>query len=220
MNAKAKNADRAKTPMSNKKYLGIWVPVLATVTVVTVVANVGLNVAGGWVASQLGSGTYTFTNAEKSAEWDTDYYTSDFASIDEVDEAAKALVEEIAASGIVLAKNEAGALPLAAASKVTMLGRAAADPVFGGSGSGSVDTNSAVTARGGLENAGLTVNDTVFDVDQRLRRGEPSRAHRDGQPRGVHVHDRRAAGGAYEAQAASFAEQPRRGDHLHRPPRR
>ncbi|MFC6418491.1 glycoside hydrolase family 3 C-terminal domain-containing protein [Sanguibacter inulinus] len=208
MNAKAKNADRAKTPMSNKKYLGIWVPVLATVTVVTVVANVGLNVAGGWVASQLGSGTYTFTNAEKSAEWDTDYYTSDFASIDEVDEAAKSLVEEIAASGIVLAKNEAGALPLAASSKVTMLGRAAADPVFGGSGSGSVDTNSAVTARGGLENAGLTVNDTVFGVISTFAEENPRGHIEMDNPEASTYTVGELPVTSYEAQAGSFAENP------------
>ena len=81
----------------------------------TVVANVGLNVATGWVESQLGSGTYTFKNSEEAAGWDTEYYTSDFADIDEVDEAAKALVEEISGAGIVLAKNEAAALPLIAA---------------------------------------------------------------------------------------------------------
>lgn len=162
MNARAKNATRTKKPMSNKKFLWIWVPVLATVAALVVVANVALSVAGGWVSSQLGTGTYTFTNSEESAGWDTDYYTSDYASIEEVDEAAKALVEEIAGSGIVLAKNEAAALPLAAPAKVTMLGRAAADPVFGGSGSGSVDTNSAVTARGGLEAAGFEVNDAVY----------------------------------------------------------
>ncbi len=98
--------------MSNKKFLWIWVPVLATVTVLVVVANVALNVAGGWVASQLGSGTYTFTNSEESSGWDTAYYTAEHDSQESVDEAAKALVEEIAAGGIVLAKNEAGALPL------------------------------------------------------------------------------------------------------------
>jgi beta-glucosidase len=148
--------------MSNRKLLGIWVPVLGTVTALAVVANVALVVAGGWVASQLGSGTYTFTNAEESADWDTEYYTSRFASLDEVDAAARDLVEQIAAGGIVLAKNEAAALPLRSGARVTMLGRAAADPVFGGSGSGSVDTNSAVTARVGLENAGFEVNDDVY----------------------------------------------------------
>ncbi|RYV53068.1 beta-glucosidase [Pengzhenrongella frigida] len=192
--------------MSNKKYLSIWVPVLATVTVLTVVANVALNIAGGWVASQFGSGTYTFTNTAEAADWDTEYYTSDLANIDEVDAAAQALVEEIAAGGIVLAKNEAGALPLAPSSKVTMLGRAAADPVFGGSGSGSVDTNSAVTARAGLENAGLQVNDQVFAAIT---------AFADENPRGYIEMDNPDAStyyigelpvGEYEAQSASFAQ--------------
>lgn len=164
MNARAKNATRAKKPMSNKKLLWIWVPVLSTVAVITVVANVALVVAGGWVASQFGSGTYTFTNSEESAGWDTQYYTSKYKDMDEVDAAAKDLVKDIAAGGIVLAKNDAAALPLAKGAKVTMLGRAAADPVFGGSGSGSVDTNTAVTARAGLENAGFEVNDAVFQT--------------------------------------------------------
>lgn len=206
MNAKAKNADRARKPMSNRKFLWIWVPVLATVTVLTVVANVVLNVASGWVASQLGSGTYTFTNSEESAGWDTQYYVSDFADIDEVDAAAQALVEEISGAGIVLAKNDGGSLPLAAGASVTMLGRAAADPVFGGSGSGSVDTNSAVNARAGLENAGFQVNDPVFAAIE---------AFADENPRGYIEMDNPAAStyfigempvAGYEAQAASFAQ--------------
>ncbi len=206
MNAKAKNAGREKTPMSNKKYLWIWAPTLATVTAITVVANVGLNVAGGWVASQFGSGTYTFTNSEESANWDTEYYTSDFANIDEVDEAAKALVEEISGAGIVLAKNESGALPLAPSSSVTMLGRAAADPVFGGSGSGSVDTNSAVTARGGLENAGLQVNDQVFAAIEAFAAENP-RGHIEMDNPGASTYNiGEMPVDGYQAQASSFSQ--------------
>lgn len=206
MNARAKNAARAKQRMSNKKFLWIWVPVLAVVTVITVVANVALVVAGGWVASQFGSGTYEFTNSEESADWDTEYYSSDFGSIDEVDAAAKELVEEISGAGIVLAKNEGAALPLAAGSSVTMLGRAAADPVFGGSGSGSVDTNSAVNARQGLENAGFTVNDAVYGAIE---------AYAAENPRGYIEMDNPGAStyfigempvAGYEAQSASFGQ--------------
>lgn len=153
---------RQKKPMSNKKFLWIWAPVLASVATVTIVANVAIDVAGGWVTSQLGAGTYEFTNPAAADGWDTEYVKSEYASIDEVDAAAKALVEEIAAGGIVLTKNSESALPLASGAKVTMLGRAAADPVFGGAGSGSVDTRSAVTTRAGLENAGFVVNDEVY----------------------------------------------------------
>lgn len=164
MNAKSKGAAVAKTPMSNKKFLSIWIPVVAFVALLVVLINTALVVAEGWVASQFGAGTYTFTNSEESAGWDTEYYSGDLASIDDVDAAAKDLVEEIAAGGIVLAKNEAGALPLGSGAAVTMMGRSVTDPVFGGSGSGSVDTNTAVTPRTGLENAGFSVNDEVFQA--------------------------------------------------------
>lgn len=165
VNAKSKKVTgRTKAPMSNKKFLGIWVPLLSLATALVVLANVAINVAGGWVASQLGSGTYTFTNVKEAEGWNTKYYTSEYASIEDVDAAAKKLVSDIAAGGIVLAKNTGKALPLTSGKKVTMLGRAAADPVFGGAGSGSVDTRSAVTARAGLEQAGLVINDKVLDA--------------------------------------------------------
>ncbi len=208
MNARAQRAGRVKTPMSNKRYLGIWVPVLTVVTVLVVVANVALVVAGGWVASQFGSGTYTFTNSAESASWDTDYYTSDYASVDEVDEAAKALVEDIAAGGIVLAKNEAGALPLARGARVTMLGRAAADPVFGGSGSGSVDTNSAVTARAGLENAGFQVNDQVFGTIAAFAADNPRGYIEMDAPEKSSYAIGEMPVDQYQAQSASFADYP------------
>jgi beta-glucosidase len=195
----------AKAPMSNKKYLWIWGPVLGTVTALTVVANVGLDVGGGWVASQLGSGTYDFTNAEESADWDTDYYTSSFDTLEDVDAAAEALVEEIAAGGIVLAKNEAAALPLAAGARVTMLGRAAADPVFGGAGSGSVDTTSAVTARAGLENAGFEVNDEVYAAIEAFA-DENARGHIEmDNPEASSYDIGELPVNAYEAVSSSFA---------------
>ncbi|MFV0451980.1 MAG: glycoside hydrolase family 3 C-terminal domain-containing protein [Propioniciclava sp.] len=164
MNAKSKDAAVAKTPMSNKKFLSIWIPIVAVVAVLGIVVNVALVVMQGWVSSQLGSGTYTFTNSEESADWNTEYYSSDLASMDDVDAAAKDLVEEIAGNGIVLAKNDGGALPLASGGAITLMGRSVTDPVFGGAGSGSVDTNSAVTPRVGVENAGFTVNEDVFNA--------------------------------------------------------
>lgn len=150
--------------MSNKRYLFIWVPVLAVLTILTVLVNVGLNVGSNWVASQFGAGTYTTVTPDYAKDWDTDYYKADFASIDEVDAAAKDLVQEIAGEGVALAKNTDAALPLASGQKITMLGRAAADPVYGGSGSGSVDTTTAVNPRQGLENAGFQVNPAAFDA--------------------------------------------------------
>lgn len=154
---------KSKSPMSNRKFLGIWIPVLAFVALVAIVLNVALNVGFNWVASQLGGGTYTVTPSEEAADWDTEYYTADYDSIEDVDTAARDLVHDIAAEGIVLAKNVDEALPLAGDARVTMLGAAASNPVYGGAGSGSVDTSTAVTPREGLEQAGFAVNEAVLD---------------------------------------------------------
>jgi len=205
VNARRAKAAAVKAPMSNKKYLLIWAPVLTVVAALTVVANVGLNVATGWVESQLGSGTYTFKNSEEAAGWDTEYYTSDYAGIDEVDAAAKSLVADIAEGGMVLAKNEEGALPLAANSRVTMLGRAAADPVFGGAGSGSVDTRTAVTARLGLENAGFQINDQVFAaIEAFAAENDRGKIEMDNPDKSSYNIGEMPVGG-YEAQSSSFA---------------
>lgn len=192
--------------MSNKKYLAIWIPVIAFVIILTVVVNAALNVAGGWVASQLGSGTYTFTNSDRSADWDKEYYTADYANLDEVDVAALALVEEIGDGGIVLAKNQDAALPLASGAAVTMLGRAAADPVFGGSGSGSVDTNSAVNARLGLENAGFTVNDAVYAAIEGFAAESPRGYIEMDKPDVSTYNIGELPVAQYEAQASTFSE--------------
>jgi beta-glucosidase len=149
--------------MSNKKFLAIWVPVLSVVLVLVVGANIALGIFSNWVSSQLGTGTYTITNAEGTEDWDTEYSKADYATADEAEDAADALVREIAAEGIVLLKNEGDALPLGGNDlKVTLLGRAAADPIYGGSGSGSTDTSSAVNVRQGLEESGIEVNDAVY----------------------------------------------------------
>ncbi|MFW7414370.1 glycoside hydrolase family 3 C-terminal domain-containing protein [Demequina sp. SO4-18] len=204
MNARASKDSAAKARMSNKKYLSIWIPIIALVTLIVVIANMALVTAGGWVSSQLGSGTYTFTNAEESADWDTEYYESDFADMDAVDAAARDLVEDIVAGAIVLAKNEGEALPLEPAGQVTMLGRAAADPVFGGSGSGSVDTNSAVTARGGLENAGFSINEQVYSTIEAFAADNPRGYIEMDRPDISTYNIGELPVDAYEAQADSF----------------
>lgn len=152
----------AKKPMSNKKFTIIWGSVLAVVLVIAVVANVALSIYGKLVETQLGTGTYAVENVSDAENWDLEYDKADYSSLDEAMAASAELVEEIASEGIVLLKNESDALPLTG-TNVTMLGRDAADPVYGGSGSGSVDVSTAVTALVGLENVGYLINETVYE---------------------------------------------------------
>ena len=128
-----------------------------------VAVNVLTQVFRPYVDLYLGGGEMVITKTEGSEDWESEYYTLDYKDKKETAAAADALVEEIEGEGIVLLKNN-GALPLAAPANVTLLGRDAADPVYGGSGSGSVDPDKAVDLRAGLERAGFEVNAAAYGV--------------------------------------------------------
>ncbi|MFV0520356.1 MAG: glycoside hydrolase family 3 C-terminal domain-containing protein [Lachnospirales bacterium] len=148
---------------TKKQYTKKWVTIISVVLVLTLVVNVAANIFSGYADLYLGKGDVVITKAEGSEDWNSEYYVSDYATEKEADDAAAVLVAEIEAEGAVLLKNN-GVLPLAAPADVTLLGRAAADPVYGGSGSGSVDLSSVSSLKSGLEDAGYSVNPEVYSV--------------------------------------------------------
>ena len=130
---------------------------------VTVAANVGTNMFKSAIDHYIGGGETTITNAPGSEDWDTAYYDQQYRGRGRATEEAKNIVIEIEGEGIVLLKNDNNALPLAAGESVSLIGRYAADPVYGGAGSGTVDPNDCVTLYDGIVNAGLAVNDTAYN---------------------------------------------------------
>ncbi|WP_307318532.1 glycoside hydrolase family 3 protein [Microbacterium sp. SORGH_AS_0862] len=151
----------ARKPMSNKRFLAIWIPIVAVVAIIAIGANIAIGMYRGAIESYMGAGTYAISNTAEGDKLDTEYYTADYATNEEAKSASSELVEEIAGEGMTLVKNN-GTLPLATGA-VTLLGRGAADPVYGGSGSGTADTRTAVNIKAGIENGGFTVNGTVYD---------------------------------------------------------
>ncbi|MEE0106222.1 MAG: glycoside hydrolase family 3 N-terminal domain-containing protein [Lachnospiraceae bacterium] len=77
------------------------------------------------------------------------------------DESAK-VCQTIEEEGMVLLKNENG-LPLKEGAKVSLFGEDSVDFVYGGSGSGSVDTSLALNLKQAMEASGFEVNDTLWD---------------------------------------------------------
>lgn len=77
------------------------------------------------------------------------------------DESAK-VCQTIEEEGMVLLKNEDG-LPLKEGAKVSLLGQDSVDFVYGGSGSGSVDTSLALNLKEAMEASGFDVNETLWD---------------------------------------------------------
>lgn len=146
--------------MTRRAFVASGVGVGALVGV-TVAANVGTNMFKSALDHYVGGGETTVTNAPGSEDWDTTYYDQQYRGRGRATEDAMALVTEIEGEGIVLLKND-GALPLASGTEVSLLGRFAADPVYGGAGSGTVDPNDCVTLHDGIAAAGLVVNETAY----------------------------------------------------------
>ena len=93
---------------------------------------------------------------------DVDYYKSDFSSASELYAYEEKKVAEIAEEGITLLENK-GILPLNLGTKLSIFSHSSVDLVSGGSGSGSGSFELTKNLKEGLENAGLDVNDTLWN---------------------------------------------------------
>ena len=96
---------------------------------------------------------------------DTEYFKSRFNNLEELIAAGQVLGEQAMAEGAVLLKNDNNALPLTEGErKVSLFGMGSVDPVYGGTGSGSVDASTAPTFKVALERGGnFTVNETLWN---------------------------------------------------------
>lgn len=124
----------------------------------------GSSIAGqfsGQINSFLGVSTSKIVTTDGSSQ-DTGeyprYYESAFQSVAELKAAGLAKAEEVEAEGAVLLKNN-GLLPLKG-TEVSLFGATASSPVYGGTGSGAVDTADAPSYVDAMERSGLTVTNT------------------------------------------------------------
>lgn len=112
----------------------------------------------------LGSKSFEVIEDPEAANLDTEYFKTDYAQLGDLIKAGALMTEEVMIEGAVLLKNENNALPLTKQSKVSVFGTASADPVYGGTGSGSVDTSKAIdftTAFESENGANLILNPTL-----------------------------------------------------------
>ncbi|MBO4989175.1 MAG: glycoside hydrolase family 3 protein [Clostridia bacterium] len=106
---------------------------------------------------------------DENVDEDTEYFKSDFLKADgtldgdKLTAWQKALCEQIQGEGSVLVENKDKALPLTKGASVTCFGRSSADIIYGGTGSGQVDTANAATMAKALKEAGFKVNEQMLD---------------------------------------------------------
>ena len=96
------------------------------------------------------------------------YYLSD-----ETISESEQLVQDIADEGIVLLKNDNNALPLEGTKKLNVFGWSSTSPVYGGTGSGSVDESTCVSLLQGLTDAGFELNSDLTDFYTEFKQGRP-----------------------------------------------
>lgn len=98
----------------------------------------------------------------------------------EHEEASRRVVEEVTNEGVILTKNTDGFLPLTP-QKINVFGWASTNPIYGGTGSGTVDTTTAVGILQGLENAGFETNEELSQMYVDYRADRPVISINNGQ---------------------------------------
>ena len=155
-------AAKPKKPITRRKFVAN-AAVSAGLVGVTAAANVGTNMFRSLLDHYLGGRPSTVEHVPGSENWDTEYYDAQFRGRAKATEVANELVGQILGEGAVLLKNDNAALPLASGTEVSLLGRYAADPIYGGAGSGTVDASACVNLHDGIAAAGLNINETAFE---------------------------------------------------------
>ena len=93
---------------------------------------------------------------------------------------SRAIIEEITNEGVVMTKNDDSFLPIAP-KKINVFGWASTNPIYGGTGSGTVDASTAVGFLDCLENAGFETNQELSDMYVEYRADRPAISINEGQ---------------------------------------
>lgn len=147
--------------MSKKKSVPILI-VVAVLVIALIVGNFAAMRYAPIITTYLGHKSYTVKDTGSGNE-DTEYFKPVFSSEVERLTGDSSAATIAAAEGFVLLRNENAALPLAESPRVTLFGVNSRDILYGGGGSGAVDTSTVPTLKSALENSGFVVNPTMWD---------------------------------------------------------
>ena len=128
-------------------------------TILFIVATIIVTIFDNTVALFTGDTFWKLINEDPGAV----YYKGDFATEEERTAAGAALVKQVEAEGACLLTNENNALPLAKGDKVSLFSTSSVNIVYGGTGSGNVDSSKCDNLKVALEKEGFYVNKTLWN---------------------------------------------------------
>lgn len=141
---------------SRKKGVIVWGSVGGTLAVILLVATILCFTALEQLLFSLIGRPQAVSSASENVAFE-----SDFDSKEEALAAANELNERVNEEGIVLLKNENGALPLKSGAKVNVFGKSSVNLVYGGSGSGAGSTDGRKNLFESLDAVGIRYNTTL-----------------------------------------------------------
>ncbi|MDR3123592.1 MAG: glycoside hydrolase family 3 C-terminal domain-containing protein [Treponema sp.] len=142
---------------TDKKFSAIGIAALGLLLILAAGLTIASRVFYATITMYFGGQKYRIVG--EAGDVDTGYFKAAYANPEAAREAARALTAAIEEEGIVLLKNDAvNALPLPAGSRISVFGRTSVDIIYGGSGSGNVDTSTADTLETSLSRSGFQVN--------------------------------------------------------------
>lgn len=131
------------------------------------------NANAGAINSFLGTSNFEKVDVEGSEQENTEYYKSAYTDINDLIKDTDELIEQVAGEGAVLLKNKNNALPLASGTKVSTFGVCSYKSTATSSGSVSASERCGreVDLKTGLEQAGLKVNEGIWNyyADEELQ---------------------------------------------------
>ncbi len=160
---KSQTPKDSKSPKKNGKVV-LWSSLTAVVAILLVAAIVG-NFVANYFATTLNVtfGITPYQIVKGDSTEDTEYFKSDFATAEELAAYDKLMGTAVEAEGATLLKNDNSALPLPSGAKVSLFARGSVDLLYGGTGSGAVDTSSAPNLKDALTQYGIEINQTLWD---------------------------------------------------------
>lgn len=132
---------RKKVRMSNAKFRAIIISIQCVLLALAVAVTCAASYWHMVLDTYLGRGEAHIVESEDTSDLDLDYYDVSYDNdADSLDNAIQVALQ-IAEEGEVLLKNENDTLPLSKDTVITPFGYRYTDPIYGGTGSGNVDTN-------------------------------------------------------------------------------
>ena len=150
-----------KKKMSNKVFAGISTAGIAIVLAAVMVGNYFALTYSSIISSYMGHDTFRVVKTDENT--DATYFESEFSSPEDFAQASTELAKEIQKEGIVLVKNENQAMPLGDNKRVSLFSESSVDLIYGGTGSGAIDTSTVMNLKQAFESIGYTVNPTLWD---------------------------------------------------------